>query len=79
MKCVKELSTDLITRINDERAQSLVKKSTHVYVSKEIWKQSRIKESEHGYDLPEVHPDNPVEKPKLKAKERKAKERKGKK
>lgn len=42
MKCVKELSTDSITRVNDEKAQSLIKKDTHVYVSKELWKRSQI-------------------------------------
>jgi hypothetical protein len=43
MKCVKERSTDLITRVNDDRAHSLVKAGTHSYIAKKFWKQFKSK------------------------------------
>jgi len=50
MKCIKELSTDSITRVNDERAQFLVKKGTHVYVPKKFWKGFRDPEPVKPWD-----------------------------
>lgn len=38
MKCVEELSTGKVTRINDTEAQARVNNKTHQYVSKTVWK-----------------------------------------
>ena len=40
MKCIKEIETNEIARIYDERAESLVNSETHVFVSKKTWKET---------------------------------------
>ena len=38
MKCIKDIKTDQITRVNDQVAETKVKEGTAIYVSKQEWK-----------------------------------------
>jgi hypothetical protein len=39
MKCVQEEKTHKIMRVSDELAESLVKRGTHIYVKRQLWKE----------------------------------------
>jgi hypothetical protein len=42
MKCIKEVKSGLITRVEDEKAHRLVVGNTHSYISKSEWKKMNI-------------------------------------
>ena len=45
MKCVLNKKEKIIERVQDDKADSLVKAGTHSYASKQEWKRSRQKET----------------------------------